>query len=313
MKYLVLDLETSGPLPEKEGFDPLNVCELAACMWEPIKPLDRALAKVLGNRPFTGKSFQTFVKPPRPIAPATSAVHHILDEDVAGAPDLFEAVDAMEDALGWPADYLVAHKASFEAAHLSAAHESYALHVDDPETNHHYPRWICTWKCALELMPEQESHSNQALRYAMRQPGWNDPRMMPAHRALPDVWATGMLLEHLLTLADAATLANITASPVIPGDAINFGKHQGTKWVEMDLEYMALLIRSPKYCWEADKLATLEHWYEKRTGRMLRRQRPDEPRPVPVSVIPPLGRPGSNVMPFTPGSLKGLLHPERTP
>ena len=63
----VLDIETTGLDPAKDA-----ICEIAS--------VDMVKGGGVTNR------MSTFVNPGRPIPPSASAIHHILDEDVKGAP-----------------------------------------------------------------------------------------------------------------------------------------------------------------------------------------------------------------------------------
>lgn len=125
----------------------------------------------------------TLLDPGVPIPPQSSAVHHIVDEDLAYAPKFADVVrHFVRPDLG-----VLAY-----AAHMAAMERHYLEHHsgDTP--------WICTWKCALRLFPEAPSHSNQALRYWLKPEGMNRTLATPAHRAGPDAYATGFLLHAML-------------------------------------------------------------------------------------------------------------------
>ena len=122
MLIRVVDLETTGFEP------PAAVCELGWCdlfhfqeAWH-ISPAANLL-----------------VDPEHPIPPETSAVHHIVDADVAGAPNFSEASRAAffdEDRMQTADFVLAAHNARFERQWLT------------PEVTGE-ASWICTYKCAL--------------------------------------------------------------------------------------------------------------------------------------------------------------------
>lgn len=77
----------------------------------------------------TGERFETLVNPGRPISPASTAIHHITDDMVAGAPDMTAALSAFhhfaEDAV------LIAHNAPFDMGLLRAAAPETGVHFDN--------------------------------------------------------------------------------------------------------------------------------------------------------------------------------------
>jgi exodeoxyribonuclease X len=73
----------------------------------------------------------TLVRPGIPVPPESSAVHHLIDEDLAGAPPLME--------LFKDADAYVAHNADFERSFLGPL-------LGDAT-------WVCTYKAALRIWP----------------------------------------------------------------------------------------------------------------------------------------------------------------
>jgi exodeoxyribonuclease X len=103
-----------------------------------------------------------------PVPPESSAVHHLIDADLAGAPALAEVLDQFRGA-----DAYVAHNADFEHAFLEEL-------LGDA-------LWASTYKCALRIWPALLSHSNQALRYRLGfiiNPFGIDRQTLSPHRAL---------------------------------------------------------------------------------------------------------------------------------
>jgi DNA polymerase III epsilon subunit-like protein len=94
-------------------------------------------------------AIDTLVRPTKPIPPGASAVHHIVDADVANAPAFSEVIDRFKGA-----DFYVAHNSEFERSFFAAQGIEFGP-------------WICTCKCALRVWPDLEGHSNQELRYAL--------------------------------------------------------------------------------------------------------------------------------------------------
>ena len=60
-------------------------------------------------------AMDTLVRPSKPIPPGASAVHHIVEEDVANAPAFGEVIDRFKGA-----DFYVAHNCEFERSFLAA-------------------------------------------------------------------------------------------------------------------------------------------------------------------------------------------------
>lgn len=168
-RFIVLDTETTGAEPQK-------VIELAGLDWT-------------YQRPIEADHFQeTFIDPQQKIDPASQAVHHILDEDVAGAPLLEEVAPAWDE---WVADSpIVAYNSDFDRKVLSS-------------TPLHGKRWVDAWRAAMHVWyigQENEdgfkltSFKQQELRYWLRLPKTSGD----AHRAAADIQVTAMLLERVI-------------------------------------------------------------------------------------------------------------------
>lgn len=154
---------------------------------------------------------RTFVKPAAPIPATASAVHHITNADVVDAPAWNTAwrmlVESQNDG-----DELVfaAHMASYERQFLDGLIKA---------------RWICTWKVALRLWPMLESHSLQAIRYALKLPV--DPALAsPPHRALPDAYLCGILLLEMMKIVPVDTMIEWSTEPAVY-TKFDFGKYNG--------------------------------------------------------------------------------------
>lgn len=112
----VVDVETTG-LPDNPDAELVEVAFVDVDVTQPDFPLIYSTSML--------------IKPARPIPPETSAIHHIIDADVAEAGSAGEAVFTLFDKLH-PDDVLVAHSAAFEQHFLP----------DAPQ------RWVDTLKCA---------------------------------------------------------------------------------------------------------------------------------------------------------------------
>lgn len=249
-------------------------------------------------------SFSTTLVCPgeRRISFGAMATHHITPDMVADAPG---AVDALVDVGLGPAsvpctdcnglglvehgdgvdcdgrgfvqnnpddsapNVLVFHNAEFDRGFL-------------PEWLRELP-YICTWRCALHLFPQAESHSNGSLWYELGLNRELPPEAGSApHRALFDALMTRDILEWMIChvnfnkdgehmqgpvneLRDAAIrrLIELTTSPVLL-TTCKFGKHRGERWEDIpsrDLEW----VLSKDF--DEDTKHTCRHWLRER-GRM---------------------------------------------
>lgn len=173
--------------------------------------------------------------PGRKIPPAASAVHHLIDADVADKP-LFGQV--------WPAfstpsvTVYAAHNSEFEASFLPTP-----AGVD----------WICTYKAALHAWPDAPGHSNQVLRYWRGldgREGFDREIASLSHRAGPDAYVTAHLLLDLLQVASVSQLIACTKQPK-RYPMLTFGKHKGMKLAEVPSDYL-MWLRDGKHEMDAD-------------------------------------------------------------
>lgn len=195
----VIDLETAG-----NGAN--DVCEIG---WQDVVRGEDGAWQVTPSRG------ARFVNPGRPIGVDTMAIHHIRDEDVAGAPfwrDL--APEILRPEGGVVA--LAAHRAAFEQRYCT------------PRLTGGTP-WICTWKCALRIWPELPRFSNQMLRYLRKPAGLDHETGLPAHRALPDAYVTA---HHLRDMLAVASLDSLLAWSLEPGllPRVPAGPERGKSW-----------------------------------------------------------------------------------
>ena len=201
----VIDLETTG-----NSFSDGGVVELG---WQDVS-VDATGAWTLQDGPRT-----MLINPARPISPATSAIHHIIDEDVADAPLWHRAApEVLQPGGGCVA--LAAHRSAFEQRWCTPALSGKA-------------RWICTYKCALRLFPDAPTHSNQGLRYWRRPGGLDRALSLPAHRAGPDAYVTAHHLRDMLNLAGLEQLLAWSAEPALLV-RVPFGPFRGRSWADLE-------------------------------------------------------------------------------
>lgn len=198
----VIDLETAGGGPH-------DVCEIG---WQDV------VMGADGSWRLTDNSGARFVNPGQPISPETMAVHHIRDDQVAGAPYWKSvASDVLRPKEGVAA--LAAHRAAFEQRFCTPSLTGGAA-------------WICTWKCALRLWPHLPSFSNQRLRYERNPEGLVHDVGLPAHRAFPDAYVTA---HHLRDMLNAASLEQLLAWSREPGllPRVPSGEARGKAWADV--------------------------------------------------------------------------------
>ena len=229
IKFAVLDTETTGLDPE--------TCDLVEIAYVVV-----SYDKTTG-RADIGGSFETYVNPGVPIPPEVSAIHHIIDEDVEGAPSPAEAVEMLRTSLAHHGVHVIAaHNARFDEAFI-------LKHV--PVTGWIGAPWVCTQRMAIRHMPNLPGYSNQTLRYALKIKGID--RHGPTHRALFDARVTAGILVHMLEngLLELAR-ANVEPAPwsedlgallAYSSDPIEirrfyFGKHRGKLLSEVPIDYL---------------------------------------------------------------------------
>jgi len=208
----VIDLETAGNGPN-------DVCEIG---WQDVVLEDNGRWVVNDERG------ALMVNPGRPISPDTMAIHHILDEQVAGAPYWKNVAPEVLHPHGG-IDALAAHRAAFEQRYCT------------PRLTGGLP-WICTWKCALRIWPDLPRFSNQMLRYQRMPEGLVHEIGLPAHRGMPDAYVTA---HHLRDLLNAASLDQLLAWSAEPGllPRVPSGPDRGKGWDRLSAETLTEFLR----------------------------------------------------------------------
>jgi exodeoxyribonuclease X len=239
----VLDLETTGFAPPDHAPIEIGRCDLTATELDLLgQACDWCFADI-------GAPQSLLLYPGRTIPPESSAVHHLVDEDVAGAPLWSEAFKSLRvDPTRVLA--LAAHTAKMERQWLT------------PEIVGNVP-WICTWKCALRVWPEAPSHSNQALRYWLKPRGLERYLANPAHRAGPDAYVTAFLLRELLQHAPLAQLIKWTNEPTLLA-RMPFGDRKGEPWAEADDGFLHWVLARD---FDEDVMFTARHELQRRRDR----------------------------------------------
>jgi len=165
----VVDLETTGSRPPDHG-----VVEIG---WQDVEAQPRPDEAGPATWAMSHDRGALLIDPGRSIPAQASAIHHLVDEDVVGAPTWLAAATSVLSPPGRPVAAFAAHRADFERRWCVDA-----LTGGRP--------WVCTWKCALRLWPDAPSFSNQVLRYWRRPLGLDRALALRAHRAGPDAYVT---------------------------------------------------------------------------------------------------------------------------
>ena len=229
----VIDLETTG-----NSFTDGGVVEIG---WQDVVPSAAAGETGPGWR-LDGPPQAVLIDPGHPITPATAAIHHIIDEDVAGAPRWQHAApDILRGVPGSVPLALVAHRSAFE--------QRWCV----PALTGGLP-WICTYKCALRIWPDAPSHSNQGLRYWRRPDGLERGLGLPAHRAGPDAYVTAHHLRDMLAVASVEQLLGWSAEPALLVK-LPYGRLRGRRFRDLSTE-------------DLEQLGGVEHGGE-RQGRQV--------------------------------------------
>jgi exodeoxyribonuclease X len=181
--FVLVDTESTDREPEHA-----ELLEVAA------RRLDGSLSLV--------DRFESLVRPTRPIPPAASAVHHIVDADVAGAPERDQVESELLDYLLPGSPILTAHNAPFDRAMLGDRFSSF--------------RWLCTERMAHHLCPDAPEYKNATLYYWM-----GGAKITTAlHRADADLDITAFNFSVLLAAYRAR------AAEICAGDAARLAKSE---------------------------------------------------------------------------------------
>lgn len=201
MRLAVIDVETTGLDTEKD-----HIVEYAVSVKHP------------------GQSgyilMDSLVKPPVPIPPESSAIHHILDDDVQPYGTLEDYIPRIRD-LAPPGTICIAHNAAFERAMMPFLEGV---------------KWLCTYKAALRVWPDAPGHSNECLRYWL---GYGTGRRVfqRVHSAAHDAQVTSLIFESLWKGATLEDMIQWTNEPaLLPTCPI--GDYRGWKWAEVPYDFL---------------------------------------------------------------------------
>lgn len=195
---------------------------------EPVEVAYHRFWRVAGEDPIRPETFDTLIKPTVPIPPETSAIHHIIDQDVANSPSFQEVIPYIAKQFYNPNVIAVAHNSACEKAMVDRMQLGLDL------------KWLCTYKAALRVWPEARSHSNEGLRYFLGL-GTGRSQRQNVHSAMHDVMVTTKILMHLLHHATVEEMLQWTLEPrLLPRCPI--GKWRDYPWPEVDWGYLEWIV-----------------------------------------------------------------------
>lgn len=169
-----------------------------------------------------GATHSTFVNPGHLIPAETSAVHHIVDGDVASSPTFSEA--SIPLLSGAPVA-LCAHFAKYEKQFFPADGVP----------------WICSYKVALHLAPNAPAHNLQTLRYWLNL-AVHKETAAPPHRAGPDSYVGAHLLARMLPKLTVEQMIEISSRPALLSK-FHFGKHKDCPLAKVPSDYLDWIVR----------------------------------------------------------------------
>jgi exodeoxyribonuclease X len=188
---------------------------------------DPKIAKPLEVAFFDGESsFESLIFQPE-IPAETSAIHHIVLNDVADADEWPDVKQTLALHLGrTPLSILVAHNAEYEKTILGEF-----IPV----------LWICTYKCALRVWPDAPNHKNETLRYWLKLGQLGRSVSQQTHSALHDAKVTWLIFQELLKHVTLEQMIQWTEVPAkLP--RMPMGKHFGQAWDTVPGPYLQWCI-----------------------------------------------------------------------
>lgn len=202
VRIVVVDLETTGLDPVTDKVVEIGMAAVSdhEYRWELIR--DEA---------------GSLVNPGMHIPPEASAVHHIVDQDVADAPSFDEAIDRVLGRLD-EIDVIAAHNCRFDMGFLPMLKGK---------------RWIDTYRCAMHVWPDAPAFSLQVLRYWLNLAYPSGP----THRAVDDATIAAMILIRLLDGRSVEDLLRLSTKAV-ELRKVGFGKYFGWSWYEVPIDYL---------------------------------------------------------------------------
>jgi len=232
VSFCVVDIETTGFQPTSD-----RVVEIAGVYFS----LEAGVTHREGY----------LVNPGRPIPKEATAIHGLIDSDVANADTLEFAIERL---INKHFDVWVAHNAGFDFGFIPAGGIPVA----------------CTLVLARRLWPDLPNHKNQTLRLH-----WNleipEIEGLSPHRADPDAMVTASLLRlqlqvlqerypEIKSLGDFLEWMN---TPYLLPVCVVGKRYRGLPWVDVPTNYLGWVLETYDNL-DLDLRATLQHHLEQR-------------------------------------------------
>lgn len=254
MKLMVTDTETTG-LGAEDQVVQLGIATLG------VAPREGGV----GCDVWFERAWSTLVRPTCPVSVGARATHHISDEELCGEqtmtelllrrglPEFGRPAEAWTGECESPDDVvLVAHNAEYDLRMLrqSGVHPGLLP-----------ARVICTYRCALKLLPDEESHKNQNLFYSLGLTRVFESDE-PPHRALADAAVTGALVARMLETCTPEQLVEMTASKILL-KKVGFSKNKGQLWKDQDVGFLNWVLQRD---FSEEVKDTARHWLTVKSG-----------------------------------------------
>lgn len=172
--------------------------------------------------------FGEYYSCPEPISFAAMAVHHILEEDIAGKPahTTFRLPEGVE--------YLIGHNIDYDIQAVSKCGQQVNV------------KGICTLALARMVWPDAPAHNLSTLYYMLHSnKAVAKIALRNAHSAVADIILTGFILKCILEktgVKDMQSLFLLSEQARIPS-VINFGKYKGTAIKDIPADYKQWLLK----------------------------------------------------------------------
>ena len=222
--YIVVDFETTGLAP---GYRPVEIAWLE---------FDENFNEI--------ESVESLINPQMPIEPGAEKVHGISDAMVADAPTLKDFIrDQHSDKFKRGNVLVVAHNAKFDLP-MFAPFCGQATQ-------------LCTMNLGRKIYPAAPSFKLAVLAKIC------GVHKVPTHRALDDVETCFALLKHFSLSKSLSINELIELEQAVDPDAVMpFGKHKGTKIVDLPKDYAVWLVNTlDKDDWVARQLRNTPDLY----------------------------------------------------